>query len=124
MANESNSIHITIDIDQDTDDLRVSAVPNFSSTMPQDQSSFYMSVINGLIGHLKSSPEGLAHYGHLLQELSRMRTLVDTYEDEDDDFDIGFEPDETFLEKLKINTEAKKINGSKSKVVDFKKKLI
>jgi len=108
-----NAINISILVDQDTDSYDINVKHNLSVTMKEDQATYYLDVVNGILSKLKNEMQTFAYQGALLRELSILREFI---EEEDDEDDICFEPDEELVEAMK-----KKNSG---KVIDFKKPKI
>lgn len=96
-----NSMTIQIVLNEDTMDIGV--MHNFADDMPEEERTFYLDALNGLVAQLNHGLENMAFTGMLLRQLA---------EYEDDDEGIDFEAAPELLEAIKDN-----------KVVQLKKKL-
>ena len=100
----SMSVQMLIfDEDEDGSVMSIGVAHNLSDDMPEDEQTFYLDALNGLVSQLNTGLESLAFTGMLLRELAE-------YEEEEGG--IEFEPAEELLEALE--------NG---KVIQLKKKL-
>ena len=88
--------------DEDGSVMNIGVAHNLSDDMPEDEKTFYLDALNGLVSQLNTGLESLAFTGMLLRELAE-------YEEEGG---IEFEPAEELLEAVE--------NG---KVIQLKKKL-
>jgi len=111
-----NTIRIDMTIDQDAQVIDVEMDASFSSTMPDEMRGFYEDVMHGIMSKTRTELDSFAKEGYYLREIAELRGIIDG-DDEDDDFESGFEPDEELLAKI---TEKK--NGSK--VLNFNKKKL
>jgi hypothetical protein len=100
----SMSVQMLIfDEDEDGSVMNIGVAHNLSDDMPEDEQTFYLDALNGLVSQLNTGLESLAFTGMLLRQLAE-------YEEEEGG--IEFEPAEELLEALE--------NG---KVIQLKKKL-
>ncbi len=100
----SMSVQMLIfDEDEDGSVMSIGVAHNLSDDMPEDEQTFYLDALNGLVSQLNTGLESLAFTGMLLRQLAE-------YEEEEGG--IEFEPAEELLEALE--------NG---KVIQLKKKL-
>tara|TARA_R100000654_G_scaffold75083_1_gene111169 strand:+ start:366 stop:701 length:336 start_codon:yes stop_codon:yes gene_type:complete len=105
-----NNINIRISIDQDTDHCDINVNHNLSTTMTEEQFTFYVDVIAGLNAKLRTELNSFSHMGSLLREVAILREIID-----ENDSEISFEPEEEFKEAIRKNDTAK--------ILEFKKKL-
>tara|TARA_R110002074_G_scaffold39156_4_gene105404 strand:- start:101 stop:391 length:291 start_codon:yes stop_codon:yes gene_type:complete len=94
---------LIFDEDEDGSVMSIGVAHNLSDDMPEDEQTFYLDALNGLVSQLNTGLESLAFTGMLLRQLAE-------YEEEEGG--IEFEPAEELLEALE--------NG---KVIQLKKKL-
>lgn len=100
----SMSVQMLIfDEDEDGSVMNIGVAHNLSDDMPEDEQTFYLDALNGLVSQLNTGLESLAFTGMLLRQLAE-------YEEEEGGKE--FEPAEELLEALE--------NG---KVIQLKKKL-
>ena len=100
----SMSVQMLIfDEDEDGSVMSIGVAHNLVDDMPEDEQTFYLDALNGLVSQLNTGLESLAFTGMLLRQLAE-------YEEEEGG--IEFEPAEELLEALE--------NG---KVIQLKKKL-
>jgi hypothetical protein len=101
----SMSVQMLIfDEDEDGSVMSIGVAHNLSDDMPEDEQTFYLDALSGLVSYLNTSMESLAFTGMLLREIAE-------YE-EDEEGGIEFEPAQELLEAVE--------NG---KVIQLKKKL-
>tara|TARA_B100000780_G_C21090133_1_gene439325 strand:+ start:1083 stop:1439 length:357 start_codon:yes stop_codon:yes gene_type:complete len=112
----TNTIRIDMTIDQDAQVIDVEMDCSFSSTMPVEMRVFYTDVMHGLMSKARTELDSFAKEGYYLREIGALRGILDG-DDDEDDFELGFEPDEELLDKI---TEKK--NGSK--VISFNNKKL
>ena len=104
-----NTINLRITIDQDTDHYDIGVEQSLSTMMSEEQYTFYLDALNGLVGKLKTELNSFAFHGSLLREVATLREIIDS------DGEIDFEPDEELIDAVKEKRSAK--------ILEFKKKL-
>jgi hypothetical protein len=107
-----NTIQITMSVDQDDDVLEVSLDESLSSSMSEEQETFYLDLCNGLMAKLNTTLEEFVITGRLLRRISMLEDEL--YEDRDG-LEITFEPSEELLDAMRLNSD--------DNVLSFKKKL-
>jgi hypothetical protein len=107
-----NTIQITMSVDQDDDVLEVSLDESLSSSMSDEQETFYLDLCNGLMAKLNTTLEEFVITGRLLRRISMLEDEL--YEDRDG-LEITFEPSEELLDAMRLNSD--------DNVLAFKKKL-
>ena len=107
-----NTIQITMTVDQDDDLLEVSLNESLSSSMSDEQETFYLDLCNGLMAKLNTSLEEFIITGRLLRRISMLEDEL--YEDRDG-LEVTFEPSEELLDAIRLNSD--------DNVLAFKKKL-
>jgi hypothetical protein len=107
-----NTIQITMSVDQDDDVLEVSLDESLSSSMSDEQETFYLDLCNGLMAKLNTTLEEFVITGRLLRRISMLEDEL--YEDRDG-LEITFEPSEELLDAMRLNSD--------DNVLSFKKKL-
>jgi len=95
---------------EDGGSMNIGVAHNLSDDMPEDEQTFYLDVLNGLVSHLNTSIESLALTGMLLRELAE-------YEESDG----IFEPDEKLLKAVENGKVIKDVENGK--VIQLNKKL-
>lgn len=91
----NNSMSVQMLISENAEDrgsMNIGVAHNLSDDMPEDEQTFYLDVLNGLVSHLNTSIESLAFTGMILRQLAE-------YE-EDEEGGIEFEPDEKLLKAV------------------------
>tara|TARA_A100001388_G_scaffold230025_1_gene181963 strand:- start:13637 stop:13975 length:339 start_codon:yes stop_codon:yes gene_type:complete len=109
MKSRKNIINFRISIDQDTDHYDIDVNHNLSTTMTEEQFTFYADVIAGLNAKLRTELNSFAHMGSLLREVTILRDII-----ESNDTEIQFEPDKEFEEAVR--------NNDTAKILEFKTK--
>ena len=107
-----NTIQITMSVDQDDDVLEVSLDESLSSSMSDEQETFYLDLCNGLMAKLNTTLEEFVITGRLLRRISMLEDEL--YEDRDG-LEVTFEPSEELLDAMRLNSD--------DNVLAFKKKL-
>ena len=107
-----NTIQITMIVDQDDDVLEVSLDESLSSSMSDEQETFYLDLCNGLMAKLNTTLEEFVITGRLLRRISM---LEDELYEEKDGLEVTFEPSEELLDAMRLNSD--------DNVLAFKKKL-
>ncbi len=107
-----NTIQITMIVDQDDDVLEVSLDESLSSSMSDEQETFYLDLCNGLMAKLNTTLEEFVITGRLLRRISM---LEDELYEERDGLEVTFEPSEELLDAMRLNSD--------DNVLAFKKKL-
>ena len=107
-----NTIQITMTVDQDDDVLEVSLNERLSSSMSDEQETFYLDLCNGLMAKLNTTLEEFVITGRLLRRISM---LEDELYEEKDGLEVTFEPSEELLDAMRLNSD--------DNVLAFKKKL-
>jgi hypothetical protein len=107
-----NTIQITMIVDQDDDVLEVSLDESLSSSMSDEQETFYLDLCNGLMAKLNTTLEEFVITGRLLRRISM---LEDELYEERDGLEVTFEPSDELLDAIRLNSD--------DNVVAFKKKL-
>ena len=107
-----NTIQITMIVDQDDDVLEVSLDESLSSSMSDEQETFYLDLCNGLMAKLNTSLEEFVITGRLLRRISK---LEDELYEERDGLEVTFEPSDELLDAMRLNSD--------DNVLAFKKKL-
>lgn len=107
-----NTIQITITVDQDDDILEVSLDESLSSSMSDEQGTFYLDLCNGLMAKLNTNLQDFVITGKLLRKISILEDEL--YEDRDG-LEVTFEPSDELLDAIRLNSD--------DNVLAFKKKL-
>ena len=107
-----NTIQITMIVDQDDDVLEVSLDESLSSSMSDEQETFYLDLCNGLMAKLNTTLEEFVITGRLLRRISM---LEDELYEERDGLEVTFEPSDELLDAMRLNSD--------DNVLAFKKKL-
>jgi hypothetical protein len=107
-----NTIQITMIVDQDDDVLEVSLDESLSSSMSDEQETFYLDLCNGLMAKLNTTLEEFVITGRLLRRISM---LEDELYEERDGLEVTFEPSDELLDAIRLNSD--------DNVLAFKKKL-
>jgi hypothetical protein len=107
-----NTIQITMSVDQDDDVLEVSLDESLSSSMSDEQETFYLDLCNGLMAKLNTTLEEFVITGRLLRRISMLEDEL--YEDRDG-LEVTFEPSDELLDAMRLNSD--------DNVLAFKKKL-
>mgnify|MGYP005621215503 CR=1 FL=1 len=107
-----NTIQITMTVDQDDDLLEVSLNESLSSSMSDEQETFYLDLCNGLMAKLNTTLEEFVITGRLLRRISMLEDEL--YEDRDG-LEVTFEPSEELLDAMRLSSD--------DNVLAFKKKL-
>ena len=107
-----NTIQITMTVDQDDDVLEVSLDESLSSSMSDEQETFYLDLCNGLMAKLNTTLEEFVITGRLLRRISMLEDEL--YEDRDG-LEVTFEPSDELLDAMRLNSD--------DNVLSFKKKL-
>ena len=77
MKLRKNIINFRISIDQDTDHYDIEVNHNLSTTMTEEQFTFYADVIAGISAKLRTELNSFAHMGSLLREVTILRDIID-----------------------------------------------
>ena len=107
-----NTIQITMTVDQDDDILEVSLDESLSSSMSDEQETFYLDLCNGLMAKLNTNLQDFVIMGKLLRKISILEDEL--YEDRDG-LEVTFEPSDELLDAIRLNSD--------DNVLAFKKKL-
>ena len=107
-----NTIQITMTVDQDDAVLEVSLDESLSSSMSDEQETFYLDLCNGLMARLNTSLEEFIITGRLLRRISM---LEDELYEERDGLEVTFEPSEELIDAIRLNSD--------DNILAFKKKL-
>ena len=99
-------------VDQDDAVLEVSLDESLSSSMSDEQETFYLDLCNGLMARLNTSLEEFIITGRLLRRISM---LEDELYEERDGLEVTFEPSEELIDAIRLNSD--------DNILAFKKKL-
>jgi hypothetical protein len=108
-----NTIQITMTVDQDDDVLEVSLNESLSSSMSDEQETYYLDLCNGLMAKLNTTRQEFVITGRLLRRISM---LEDELYEESDGLEATFEPAEELLDAIRSNSDD-------NNILAFKKKL-
>tara|TARA_R110002153_G_scaffold149803_1_gene301372 strand:+ start:5740 stop:6084 length:345 start_codon:yes stop_codon:yes gene_type:complete len=89
------NIHMIIDTENDVIDVEMEH--DIDESMDEDKAEFFIDLLNGIGFKIDAETESISFQGALLRKIGELQDLLEDYEGEE----LGFEPDEQLLAKIK-----------------------